>query len=117
MVLGHRGALLATGSSITVVLFHGVCSTALHCCKKWLLLTSLPPFPAPPSPQEDTLRAAFEEYGEVQHVKLVKDKGGGLAAAGGLAKGPVFEAVQCSSAVQCALLLLLLWLQPLLQTA
>jgi hypothetical protein len=30
----------------------------------------------PPAPQEDTLRGAFAEYGDVQHVKVVKDKGG-----------------------------------------
>ena len=33
--------------------------------------------PSPrPCPQEETLRGAFDEYGAVQHVKLIKDKGG-----------------------------------------
>jgi hypothetical protein len=33
------------------------------------------PFNLPPA-QEETLRAAFAEYGNVQHVKVIKDKGG-----------------------------------------
>ena len=30
----------------------------------------------PPCSQEEDLRAAFAEYGNVQHVKAIKDKGG-----------------------------------------
>lgn len=42
-----------------------------------LSLSRRPPLCA----QEDTLRVAFEQYGTVQHVKLIKDKGGeGVAA-------------------------------------
>lgn len=33
------------------------------------------PWRAPPG-QEETLRGAFSEYGNVQHVKVIKDKGG-----------------------------------------
>jgi hypothetical protein len=34
------------------------------------------PRPTPTPAQEDTLRVAFSEYGTVQHVKVIKDKGG-----------------------------------------
>ena len=50
-----------------------------------------PIFGSPPRlAQEETLRAAFSEYGNVQHAKVIKDKGGerrGRGGAGG--KGAV----------------------------